>query len=502
MLADVKLPIREGEAFHYNDSKLIFHRKVGERLLVTDQTNEVVLVYDDDLDAEAMPRVSWFLHGMMSSAIRFTSRAEDDGDRFDHLQRLDLLGAVLRDPASLWRFSWARAAKKAGLAKSEASIRNWIGATHPLAVPPLPYGGAGARSAGRIHAKLAKAFGKRPSPRTIMVWMDKLDAGATVSSFVNRAGRPLGHSQLPAKTNRLVERGVELYWEDRETFPNAEVCAGLIEGWWRILEGDGAEDIGADPPVYETIRRRLRATENFENYAKRYGAAAALDKFRPKGEPIEVSRPFERVYLDGTVFRHLTRYSDEFQEVAGKMRGVCAMDAFSLYKWRYAVGYGPFRGELALEALMNVFLLSQRVEAADLEADPTLLIHGVPVTVAFDNSRADLPPSSVPSLMQMCEVELIDIYHSDGKSPLEASFKHDKAYLAGLRGLVLPPGRKKDPRYKPAEEADMTKAQYEVEIERARLEWNRTPKASLGDRSPNEVMLEYIVTQGVQRLDP
>jgi hypothetical protein len=45
----------------------------------------------------------------------------------------------------------------------------------------------------------------------------------------------------------------------------------------------------------------------------------------------------------------------------------------------------------------------------------------------------------------------------------------------------------------------MTAAQFEIEVERARLEWNSTPKGSLGDRSPNEVMLEYLREVGVQR---
>jgi hypothetical protein len=147
---------------------------------------------------------------------------------------------------------------------------------------------------------------------------------------------------------------------------------------------------------------------------------------------------------------------------------------------------------------MHVFV-SPEVDEQDIVADPTVAIFGIPSLIAFDNDRAILPPSLVPQLMTLGEVELLDVYHPDGKSPLEVSFKHDKQRLAGIKGCVLPPRRARDPKYDPAEEADLTKAQFAIEVERARRDWNRTPKTVLGERSPEDVMLDYIRSVGVQR---
>lgn len=499
MIKDLILPVVEGQAFLHNNTKLVFHRKVGERMMITDAHDEILLVYDDDLDAEAMPRVSWFLQELINSAVRFPSRPGEDRSRFDRIDRLDLIGAVIRDPASLSRFHWAKAAQKARMKKNNTAMGTWIDQLHPLPVPQLAVSSAMSSGVNAVQAKVAAAFQKKPGARTVMGWLDTLKSGdGTVASFVNKAGRPLGFSQLPTKMDRLVDRGVELYWEDPKTFPTAESAAALVKHWWDVLMEEGVQDIGEESPVYETTRRRIRNTENFENYAKRYGSHAAVAKFAPKGEPIEVTKPFERVYLDGVEFEHLTLFSDEWQEVAGKMKSVAAMDAFSFYKWRSSVFYGPFRQQMSLEALMNV-IVPRKITAADIEVDPTTLICGIPTTVLYDNNKADLPPSLVPSLIQFSEVELIGVYHPDGKSPLERSFRHDKEFLSGIKGRILPPKRRKDPRYKPSKEADMTAAQFEIEVERARLEWNSTPKASLGDRSPNDVMLEYLREVGVPR---
>ena len=499
MIKDLILPIAEGQTFLHEGVRLVFHRRVGERMMITDVHDEILLIYDEEIDVEAMPRISWFLQELINSAIRFPSRSETDSERFDRLERLDLIGAAIRDPASVARFHWAKAAKKANMKQNEPAVGDWIVQLHPLPVPQLAMTSIKSSRASSIQSQVAAAFQKKPAGRTVMEWLSRLEKGdGTVASFVNKAGRPLGHSQLPTKVDILVDRGIELYWDDPKNFPTAESVAALVEHWWHMLNDDGVEGIGEAPPVYETTRQRIRKTENFENYSKRYGKHAAVAKFTPKGEPVEVTRPFERVYLDGVEYEHLTRFSDEWQEVAGKMKGVAAMDAFSFYEWRSSVFYGPFRQEMSLGALMNV-MLPQRITAADIEADPTTIIHGIPTTILYDNNKADLPPSLLPSLIQFSEVELIGVYHPDGKSPLERSFRHDKEFLSGVKGRILPPKRRKDPRYKPAKKADMTAAQFEIEVERARLEWNSTPKGSLGDRSPNEVMLEYLKEVGVQR---
>ena len=495
MSTGLPLPVRAGQAIRYQGAALIFHGFVGERLHLTDEAGVVFLIHDKELDSQAMPDEYWLWQEFLNGRASITASGEL---RRDRLERLDIAAAIVRDPVSLKRYNWARMARAAGLRQNQAKVQAWINATPCPAVPPVTFSVKDKLHHLTIMNKLNASFAVKPKARQLIEWMKLLQSGNGIGAFVNKSGRPLGYSQLPPKVDLLVERVKELYWENPADFPSIEDAAAVVLRWWEMLAERGEPEIGAEPPTYETVRRRIRKSETFENYAMRYGKHAARAKFAPKGEPIPVTRPFERIYMDGVEFEHYTRYSDEWQELAGKMKGIAAMDAYSLFRWPYSIFYGPYRPEMSVEALMHVFVPSA-MTAEDIEADPTTLIHGVPATIVFDNDRALLPPSLVPHLMLLGEVELLGVYHPNGKSPLEGSFKHDKQRLAEIKGRVLPPRRNKDPRYDPAKEADRTKAQYVARVEQARRDWNRTPKVSLGDRSPNDVMMEYLRTTGVQR---
>lgn len=495
MSTRLPLPIQTGQAIRHEGTKLIFRGFVGDRLHLTDEAGNVFLVLDRELDGEAMPDEYWLWQEFLNGRASITASGER---RRDRLERLDIAAAVVRDPVSLKRYTWARMARAANLRQNHAKVQAWLDATACPAVPPVAFPVTDKLHHLTIMNKLQSAFAVKPKARQLIEWMKLLKSGKGIGAFVNKAGRPLGYSQLPPKVDLLVERAKDLYWENSSDFPSIEDAAAVALRWWYLLAERGETEIGAEPPTYETVRRRIRKSESFENFAKRYGKHAARAKFAPKGEPIPVTRPFERIYMDGVEFEHYTRYSDDWQELAGKMKGIAAMDAYSLFRWPYAIFYGPFRPEMSVEALMHVFVPNAMI-AEDIEADPTSLIHGVPATIVFDNDRALLPPSLVPHLMLLGEVELLEVYHPDGKSPLEGSFKHDKQRLAGIKGRVLPPQRNKDPRYDPARETDLAKVQYAVRVERARRDWNRTPKTSLGDRSPNDVMMEYLRTAGVPR---
>lgn len=159
----------------------------------------------------------------------------------------------------------------------------------------------------------------------------------------NRVGRtPYFHpvdetdcSATPAfeKVDCFESEGEDCIQNLHRQVPSIEDAAALVMRWWEAARDAGHGDIGTDPPDYETVRRRIRRNETFENYERRHGRHAAIAKFSPKGESIIPSRPFETVFMDGTEFEHYTLYSDAWKEVAGKMKGVAAMDAFSLYKW-------------------------------------------------------------------------------------------------------------------------------------------------------------------------
>lgn len=499
MIEDIGLPLTPGQVIYHLDTRLVFRGMVGTRIHMTGDDGTVFTILDDEIDGEAMPSRAWFLQEYVWSRMTTPSSGKAERDRFDRLERLDIAAAVTRDPKSLYRFVWAKEAQRAGMRQSETAVREWIDATPCFAVPVLPFTGGNSSARRKVARRLTTLFAGKPGARSVMEWMKKLkEAGGSIGVLVNKAGRPVGVSQLPTICDRLVELAKDHYWRDRANLPSMEDAAALVLRWWNMLAEDGAEGIGPACPDYETVRMRIRKTETYENYEKRYGRLAARAKFAPSGEPIEVTRPFERITVDGTEFRHYTRFSDEWGELAGKMKGIAAMDEFSLFKWPYAIFYGDFRTDMSIEAIMHVFVPA-RSSCADIESDPTRLIVGVPSLIAFDNDKRLLPPALVPSLMTFCETQLIGVYHSDGKSPLEVSFKHDKQRLAGIKGLVLPPRMKRDPRVDPKKEANMTKAQYAARVEAARLDWNRTPKTSLGNRSPNDIMLEYLRQEGVAR---
>lgn len=493
------LPVAVGQVFHWVSDRLVFQGAVGDRLHITDDDGNVFTIDDEELDGEAMPKTSWFLREYLNGNITIPSASGRENNRFERLERLDLMAATLRDPPCLKRFVWAKEACAAGLGQNEKAVGAWIVAQPIPAIPALAWTNGTSNEAIELNRKLARTFASKPGARSVMEWMKKLKAaGGRISTLVNKAGRPLGHSQLPSKVDLLVERASDLFYERPEALPTIEDAAALVARLWKLAKDEGVEALGDEPPDYESIRRRIRRKETFENYERRYGRAAAVAKFSPKGEGVEPSRPFETVFMDGTEFEHYTLYSDNWREVAGKMKGVAAMDAFSLYKWPYAVFYGPLRPEMSLQALMNV-LIGPRSSCEELDDDPTRLIFGIPSTVVYDNDRALLPPSLSTSLMRLGQILLNGVYHPNGKSPLEVSFKHDKQRLRTIKGRVLLPAHHRDPRYDPKKEANLTKEQYRVAVERARRDWNRTPKRVLGDRSPNDVMLEYLKHVGVQR---
>ena len=499
MISSTILPVVEGQIFVRLGSRYVFRGVVGERLHCTSDSGEVLIIDDENLDAQAMPTPAWFLQEYINGDIVIPPTSKSEEARFARLERLDILASTIRDPRCLWRYTWATSAKAAGLKQNEAAMRAWIAKSKLPEIPALAWQKPSSDQARALNKKLARIFSVKPAPRSLMVWMKKLDDGAgRIAALINKAGRPLGHSQLPSIVDQMVDCVAQRFYDEPDKLPTIEDAAALAKYWWDISEAEGHPDIGGAAPEYETVRRRVRRKENFENYAKRYGRAAALAKFAPKGEPIPVSQPFELVFMDGVEFEHYTLYSDEWREVAGKMKGVAAMDAYSLFKWPYAIFYGPYRPQMSAQALMNV-LVGQRADEADLEADPSKLIFGIPATVSYDNDKALLPPSLVTALSQQHEIVLNGVYHPNGKSALEGSFRHDKGRLKHIKGRVLAPSKGRDPRYDPKKEANLTKEQYRVEVERARLNWNRTGKRRLGGRSPNEVMLDYLTKVGVQR---
>ncbi len=337
--------------------------------------------------------------------------------------------------------------------------------------------------------------------------MKKLtDAGGRIGALVSGSGREAGQSQLPDVVDRLVHKWALQYWQPSSEFGRLETkdaAAGRVHQEWNELKERKVPFLGVEPPSAEAVRERINSLECYSTYASRHGLAAAARKFLAKGEPVEAGRPFERIYMDGTEYRHALFYSDEYQIPAAKLKGVMAMDCFSQFVFPFPVFAGPFRAEMGLRALRGVMTPPNLSDEAQ-EDDPSLgLMFGLPSDILLDRDRTLIAPGTIPQILAIVStVELAQAYHSDAKSKLENFHKFVKRLIEYCPGQVLAPRHKYDPGYDPIKEARVTRAQYADLIEQCRLQWNATAKEALGARSPNDLMRGYLAEHGPRLTDP
>ena len=493
------LPVTPGRTFFWQEKKFVYVGRILDDLLhIDDEVGRPLLVTDEATGLEAYPDPAWFLHELISDRIRIPTSKTECQQRLQRFLHLDMIACATRDPASFVRWMWGRAAAEAALPQSEPKADAFVAANHPLPLPKLSWL-HGNRS---LTTKLLRLLQVRPSGRSVMRAAKKYRRyNGAIGAFVNQSGRLPGESQLPDRVDRLVNAVVEIYWRDHE-LSDKEMAGALAVRFWDLLDQAGHGDIGASPPSFEAVRNRINRAETRANWARRYGVVAAEKKFAPSGEPIEVTRPFERIYFDATEFRHYTTFSDEWGEIAGKMKGIYAMDVFSQYVFEPSIFCGNLRPQMARIALMNV-LGPRHVDKEDIRSkDRSALIYGIGELLMYDNDKAILPPSSVPGMSTIATTELAAAYHSDAKSILENFFKFPKAKVRGLKGLVMAPRQKRDPRIDPAVEANVTRAEYKAMLEQGRHAWNTTPKTCLNGWTPEEVMLAHIGSFGLPALSP
>ena len=105
MISATILPVVEGQIFVRLGSRYVFRGVVGERLHCTLDSGEVLIIDDEDLDAQAMPTAAWFLQEYIKGDIVIPPTSKSEEVRFARLERLDILAATMRDPKCLWRYS-------------------------------------------------------------------------------------------------------------------------------------------------------------------------------------------------------------------------------------------------------------------------------------------------------------------------------------------------------------------------------------------------------------
>lgn len=448
-----------------------------------------VMVRVQGSDELVMPTVPWVLAEHAEGRLWDVGGSTDAGSRSAKFLGFDRAACMARDPKSAYRHDWALAAIKAEMPRSAEVLKDWI-ATAPIPRHPddTDY--------------VRQLKDKRPGARAVIEWMNKLrGADMRMGALVNASGRQVGETQLSNVLDRLVHRVAMTFIADGR-LATIDDAAALCVRWWKELKAANVPDIGLEPPSGETIRLRVRLLDGRTSEEIRDGKHGAKKRFRSSGEPVEVERPFERVFMDGTEFEHACLYSEDWPIPAAKMKGVYAMCAYTQYVSRGAVFTGPYRAEMGIKAALNI-MVPPLMTAEEVAADPhEAVIAGLPSDLMYDNDKANLPPNLVPAAVTATSsVELAPAYLHDAKAKLENYFKFVKRKIRKVKGQVRGPSRMSDPRYDPIKSAEVNLAQYAQMVEDARREWNDKPRKAFGNKSPRQLMIEFLNAGGNRLVD-
>ena len=423
-----------------------------------------------DAQGEPLPvDIDWILEeSLANTLVDADSPLKPIGGRRAVFLKLPHAACIARDPKAAARHAWASAALDANLPRSLPRAEQFI----KERLPDLPTIEVGAR--------------------TLINWMVQLneDPRRRIGNLVSSAGRLDGQSQLPPSVNAIVHQEVATYWTGEH--PTRFDAAADVLGTFEEMQEAGELPAHFTCPSYETVRARINKLESSLTIEAREGRHKASRFMEANGEPVEVTRPFERVTLDGVTHRQITVFSDEWDEATARMKSVFGMDMATTYIFPGQTFSGPFCPEMTRGALMGMMCPVERMEddpedraGSDLAA-PAETLHP-------DNDKALLPPGSIPGLVNVVSVcELPRAFHSDAKATHENfhAFLHRR--LSNIPGTVIPihPGR--DPRYDPVSVAEISRARFAYHVELARRTWNNEPKKSLGNRSPIQAMRDAI----------
>lgn len=480
--------IAVGDILHVGGRRIRFEADLGDGdLHFTDvRTGARVRVEDPDTGEPSGTTVDWLLKALRAGQIHHQRASQPrPDDRRGDLTRLDEDAADSIDPRNSWRKTWVREARAAKV-KCEPACKAFIALNYD-----------------RISAEYQERKGrkyKRPGACTLKRWIIKTPEGFAPDAHVSKAGRQKGQSQLTDAEDALVHEAALYFWSDMgASIVDAE--AVMARGWRHLKEKGGIE-LGENRPSYEAVRLRVWSIATFTTVMKKFGRERAEKMFGAVGEPIEVHRAFQRVFVDGTELEQVCLFGEEWQLPGGKMKCVAAMDAFSTYVFDPTIFAGPYREEMSIETLCRV------MTPPDFLTEEQLAFHeymgwtfAIPEAWTPDNDRTLIGPGYVPALVDLgSRLELPETYHEDAKAPLEWWFGWLKSRLKGLPGTVLSPRHSRDIKQDPVEGAEMVAAQLIYAVRALIWEYNTTRVERLNWRSPFEVLIASMIANGAASL--
>lgn len=474
------LSLPRGMRLLHHDVPLVHMGYLGSWQVDIRTEDGIQFVAGHDAQGEPLPvDIDWILEESLANAlVDADSPLKPIGTRRAVFLKLPHAACIARDPKAGDRHAWASAALDADLPRS------------------LP------RAEQFIRERLSDLPTIEVGARTLINWMVQLneDPRRRIGNLVSSAGRLDGQSQLHPSVNAIVHQEAATYWTGEH--PTRFDAAADVLGTFEEMQDAGELPAHLACPSYETVRFRINKLESSLTLEAREGRHKASRFMEANGEPVEVTRPFERVTLDGVSHRQITVFSDEWDEATARMKSVFGMDMATTYVFPGQTFSGPFCPEMSRGALLGIMCPVERRED-DPEDRAGSDLAAPPETLHPDNDKALIPPGSIPGLVNVVSVcELPKAFHSDAKATHENfhAFLHRR--LSNVPGTVIPihPGR--DPRYDPVSEAEISRARFAHHVELARRAWNNEPKESLGNRSPMQAMRDAIALSPPRFIPP
>src|SRR3546814_129000 len=226
-------------------------------------------------------------------------------------------------------------------------------------------------------------------------------------------------------------------------------------------------------------------------------------QFTASGEPVPTTRPFERVYFDGTELRQIATLGDDLKVAGSKLKLVYGFDDYTQFAMPPVTFPDAYREEMSVEAIVRMMTPPTELTEEMLEEEPwAAWAFGTPTTIVPDNDRTLIPPGYIPALAELGpEVELPETYHSDAKAKIEAFHKWIKGRLREMPGTVYGRSRYKNIKYDPVADAELSVFQFRRIIAQLFWEHNTTPRDDLGGRSPLALLKSYMLAKGGPVID-
>ena len=148
----------------------------------------------------------------------------------------------------------------------------------------------------------ARKFGQPPATRTVIRWLKRGEPGhRTLQDTFSMTGRVPRAKRHSPQIRRLMANWVQRYWRcpaTNKTTAHARFATRAMRlSRWRVRAG-------LDPiktPAFETFRQSIRESENYANYALKFGKKKAASRFKAVAGMMTAQRCLQLGCMDHTL---------------------------------------------------------------------------------------------------------------------------------------------------------------------------------------------------------